>query len=80
MAELGNNDDPSKIYISPGILVHSDDLFSETTVSMLFKFHVQHDSPQGFKNDKTQPGPKFKQEGHEALNRSPEYTGQKSNI
>ena len=23
---------------------------------------------------------RFKQEGHEALNRSPEYTGQKSNI
>ena len=33
----------SKIYVDPGIKVHSNDLFSEITASMVLKFHMQHD-------------------------------------
>ena len=51
--ELGHSDclkiyvNPSKIYVKPGIKVHSNDLFSETTAPMVLKFHMQHDKAAG---------------------------------
>ena len=42
---------PSKIYVNPGIVVHSNDLFSETTAPMVLKFHMQHDKAAGLQND-----------------------------
>ena len=45
---------PSKIDVDPGISVHSNDLFSETTATMVLKFHMQHDEVAGHQNDKIQ--------------------------
>ena len=44
--------DPKKIYVNPGIQVHSNDLFSETTAPMVLKFHMQDDKALGLQNDK----------------------------
>ena len=47
VTELCHNDrlkiyvDPSKIYVYPGD--HLNKIFSKTTASMVFKFHMQHD-------------------------------------
>ena len=55
--ELGHSEilkiyvNPSKIYVSPGIQVHSNDFFSETTAPMVLKFHMQHDKAAGLQND-----------------------------
>ena len=38
---------PSKIYVNPGIKVHSNDFFSETTAPMILKFSMQHDKTTG---------------------------------
>ena len=56
MAELGHSDrlkmyvDPSKIYVD----VHSNDLFSETTPSVILKFHMQHDQAARLQSDQIQ--------------------------
>ena len=39
--------DPGKIYVDPGIEIHSNDLIFETTASMVLKFHMQHDQAVG---------------------------------
>ena len=44
---------PSKIYVDPGIEVHSNDLFSETAAPMVLKFHMQHDKAAGLQNNKS---------------------------
>ena len=60
--EFGHNDhlkiyvDPSKIYIDPDFQVHLNGIFSETTVLMVLKFHMQHDQTLGLLNDKIQLG------------------------
>ena len=60
--ELGHSDllkiyfNLSKIYLDPGILVHLNDLFSETAPPMVHKFHMQHDKVAGLQNDKMQAG------------------------
>ena len=47
LTELGPSDrlniyvNPSKIYVNPGIEVHSNDVFSKTTAPMILKFHMQ---------------------------------------
>ena len=41
---------------NPGILVHSNDLFSETTAPKVLKFHMQHDKAAGLQNDNIQTG------------------------
>ena len=56
--ELGHSDHlkiyvhPSKIYVDSGSLVHSNDLFSETTAPMVLKFHMQHEEAARLQNDK----------------------------
>ena len=58
VVELGHSDrlkihvNRSKIYVNPGIKVHSNDLFSETTASMILKFHMQHDKAAGLQKNK----------------------------
>ena len=58
--ELGHSDclkihiNPSKIYVNPGIQVHSYDLFSATTAPMILKFHMQHDKAAGLQKNKIQ--------------------------
>ena len=53
VAELGDSDrlkiyvNPRKIYVNPGVQVHSNDLFSETTAPMILKFHMLHDKATG---------------------------------
>ena len=60
LTELGHSDrlkiyvNPSKIYVSPGIRVNSNDLFSETTAPMILKFHMQHDKGTGLQKNKIQ--------------------------
>ena len=60
LTELGDSDrlkihiNPSKIYINPGIKVHSHDLFSKTTAPMILKFHMQHDKAAGLQKSKIQ--------------------------
>ena len=55
VTELSHSDrltmyiNPSKIYVDPGIEVHSNDLFSET---MVLKFHMQHEKAAGLENNK----------------------------
>lgn len=62
VAEIGQSDslkiyvDRSKFYVDPGNLFFSNDLFSETTASMVLKFHIQYDQAAGIQNDNTQPG------------------------
>ena len=57
VTELGHSEglkiyfNHSKIYVNPGIQVHSNDLFSETTARMVLKFHMQHDKAAGLQND-----------------------------
>ena len=59
-AELGHSDglkiyvNPSKICVSPGIRVNSNDLFSETTAPMIHKFHMQHDKGAELQKNKIQ--------------------------
>ena len=42
------------IDIDPSIDVHSNHLFFETTVAMIFKFHMLHDQTAGLQNDEIQ--------------------------
>ena len=62
MAELGHSDllsiyvDPSKSFVDPGILVNSNELFSETDALMVLKFQIQHEEVAGLQTDKIQPG------------------------
>ena len=50
ITELGHSDS-LKNYMDLGIEVHADDLFSETTVTMVLKFHMQHNKAAGLQND-----------------------------
>ena len=49
MIALGHSDhlkiyvNHSKIYVDPGIEVHSNDIFSKSTAPMVLKFYMQHD-------------------------------------
>ena len=44
---------PNKSYVNPGISVQfSNDLFSETTTAIIFKFHMQHDKTAGLQKNK----------------------------
>ena len=58
LTELGHSDclkihvNPSKIYINPGIEVHSNDLFFETTAFMIFKLYMQHDKAAALQKNK----------------------------
>ena len=58
LTELGHSDrlkihvNPSKIYVNPGIQVHSKNLFSETTAPMILKFYIQHDKAAGLQKNK----------------------------
>ena len=60
LTELGHSDNleiqfnPSKIYVNPGIKVHSNDLFSETTAPMILEFHMRHDKAAGLQKNKIQ--------------------------
>ena len=60
MLELGHSDrlkicvNPCKIYVNPGIYVHSNDLFSKTTSPIILKFHMQHDKAAGLQKNKIQ--------------------------
>ena len=62
LTELGHSEglkiyvNPSKIYVNPGIYVHSNDLFSETTAPMVLNFHMQHDKAAGLQNDQIPAG------------------------
>ena len=57
LTESGHSDrlkihvNPSKINVNPGIYVHSNDLFSETTAPMILKFHMQHDKAAGLQKN-----------------------------
>ena len=49
-----NSRNPSKIYVNPGIKVNSNDLFSDTTASMILKFYMQHEKVAGLQKNKIQ--------------------------
>ena len=50
----------AKFRFDPSIKVHSNDLFSESTAPMVFKFYMQHDKAAGLQNDKIQAGQQSK--------------------
>ena len=50
------------------------------TVSQAYQSHVRQDKFAYRIAHLKAPSPSHKQVGHEALNRSPEYTGKRSNI
>ena len=58
LTELGHCDrlkihvNPSKIYVNPGIKVHSNDSFSEATAPLILKIYMQHDKAAGLQKNK----------------------------
>ena len=46
---------PEQALRRPWHLVYSNDLFSETTASMVLKYHMQHDEAAELQNDKILP-------------------------
>ena len=51
---------PITIYVNPSIQVHSNNFFSEINLSVVLKFHMQHDQTSGLKNTKIQSGQESK--------------------